>query len=57
MIMAMTGELDLQVMQSFLESVILYPVGTNVDLSNGEKARVVANNPQIRITSNCSRIE
>ena len=46
MIMAMTGELDLQVMQSFLESVILYPVGTNVDLSNGEKARVVANNPR-----------
>ena len=46
MIMAMTGELDLQVMQSFLESVILYPVGTNVDLSNGEKARVVANNPK-----------
>ena len=46
MIMAMTGELDLQVMQSFLESVILYPVGTNVDLSNGEKARVVAYNPK-----------
>ena len=46
MIMAMTGELDLQVMQSFPESVILYPVGTNVDLSNGEKARVVANNPK-----------
>lgn len=44
MIMAMTGELDLKVMQSFLESVILYPVGTNVDLSNGEKAKVVANN-------------
>ncbi len=46
MIMAMTGELDLKVMQSFLESVILYPVGTNVDLSNGEKAKVVANNPK-----------
>lgn len=46
MIMAMTGELDLKVMQSFLESVILYPAGTNVDLSNGEKAKVVANNPK-----------
>lgn len=46
MIMAMTGELDMKVMQSFLESVILYPVGTNVELSNGEIAKVVANNPR-----------
>ena len=27
-------------------SVILYPVGTDVELSTGELARVVANNPQ-----------
>jgi HD-GYP domain-containing protein (c-di-GMP phosphodiesterase class II) len=46
MIMSMTEELDINVMRSFLESVILYPVGTNVDLSIGEKARVVENNPK-----------
>lgn len=44
MIMAMTDELDIHVMQSFLDSVILYPVGSTVQLSNGEKARVVENN-------------
>lgn len=43
MIMAMTDELDIDVMRSFLDSVILYPVGSNVQLSNGERARVVAN--------------
>lgn len=42
-IMSMTDELDIQVMRSFLESVILYPVGSTVRLSNGEKARVVEN--------------
>ena len=46
MIMAMTGELDIHVMQSFLGSVILYPVDSIVTLSNGEKAKVVANNAQ-----------
>ena len=46
MIMSMTEELDINVMRSFLESVILYPVGTDVELSTGELARVVANNPQ-----------
>lgn len=46
MIMSMTDELDINVMRSFLESVILYPVGTNVDLSTGEKAKVVENNPK-----------
>lgn len=46
MIMSMTDELDINVMRSFLESVILYPVGTNVDLSTGEKAKVVDNNPK-----------
>ena len=43
MIMSMTGELDLTAMKSFLESMILYPV--DVELSNGEKAKVVKNNP------------
>jgi HD-GYP domain-containing protein (c-di-GMP phosphodiesterase class II) len=46
MIMAMTEELDIKVMQSFLESVILYPVGTDVELSTGEKARVIENDPK-----------
>lgn len=46
MIMSMTTELDIHVMRSFLESVILYPVGCTVKLSNGEKAKVVENNPE-----------
>ncbi len=43
MIMAMTQELDMKSMTSFLESVILYPVDSIVQLSNGEKAKVVEN--------------
>ena len=43
MIMAMTSELDLASLKGFLNSVILYPVGSTVTLSNGEKARVVEN--------------
>lgn len=46
MIMAMTEELDITVMKSFMESVILYPVGSDVELSTGEKARVIENSPQ-----------
>lgn len=45
MIMSMTHELDIDAMKCFLNSVILYPVGSIVSLSNGEKARVVQNNP------------
>lgn len=45
MIMAMTAELDINAMKSFLGSVILYPVDSIVTLSNGEKAKVVSNNP------------
>ena len=45
MIMSMTTELDMTAMRSFLESMILYPVDTIVELSNGEKAKVVKNNP------------
>ena len=45
MIMSMTEELDITVMRCFLESVILYPVGTDVSLSNGETARIVENVP------------
>lgn len=45
MIMSMTNELDMKAMKSFLESMILYPVGSIVELSNGEKAKVVCNSP------------
>jgi putative nucleotidyltransferase with HDIG domain len=43
MIMSMTSELDINAMKSFLRSTILYPVDSIVELSNGEKARVVKN--------------
>lgn len=45
MIMSMIEELDLTAMQTFLASVILYPVDSTVHLSNGERARVVKNHP------------
>lgn len=45
MIMAMTGELDINAIKIFLDSIILYPVGSQVSLSNGEVARVVENIP------------
>ncbi|MCH5265095.1 MAG: HD-GYP domain-containing protein [Lachnospiraceae bacterium] len=44
MIMSMTEELDITAMRSFLSSVILYPVDSIVQLSNGEEAKVVKNN-------------
>lgn len=44
MIMAMTGELDFPSIQGFLDSVILYPVGSIISLSTGERAKVVQNN-------------
>lgn len=43
--MSMTMELDITAMKSFLESMILYPVDSIVELSNGEQARVVKNIP------------
>lgn len=43
LIMSMTPELDIHVIESFMKSMILYPVGCTVQLSNGEKARVVEN--------------
>lgn len=46
MIMAMTDELDIVFMRNFLGIVILYPVNSIVTLSNGEKAKVLKNNPQ-----------
>ena len=45
-IMSMTEELDIAAMRGFLESVILYPVDTVVQLSNGEEAWVVENHSE-----------
>jgi putative nucleotidyltransferase with HDIG domain len=42
-IMSMTDELDISAMRNFFASIILYPVDTIVQLSNGEKACVVEN--------------
>ena len=44
MIMAMTDDLDVNMIKTFLKSVILYPVDSVVSLSNGEAAKVVENN-------------
>lgn len=43
MLMAMTYELDMDALKGFLGSVILYPVGCIIELSNGERAKVVEN--------------
>ncbi len=45
MIMSMTGELDISCINSFLGSVICYPVDSVVKLSNGQLCKVVANEP------------
>lgn len=45
-IMSMTEELDITAMRNFLASVILYPVDSIVQLSNGEEACVVENHPE-----------
>ncbi len=45
MLMSMTDQLDIKAIRSFMESIILYPVGSIVNLSNNEKAKVVENNP------------
>ena len=44
MILATSTDLDLQVLYSFIDSIILFPVDSIVELSNGEKAKVVRNN-------------
>ena len=45
MVMANAEDLDLKAMQCFISSVILFPVDTIVNLSNGEMAKVVSNDP------------
>lgn len=46
MIMSLTDELDIAIIRSFLDSVLLYPVGSCVHLSNGETARILENNKE-----------
>ena len=43
MVISMTRELDIDIMEKFLHSVILYPVDSIVTLSTGEMAKVVEN--------------
>lgn len=45
MMMAMSDELDIDVLKVFLNTVILYPVDSIVTLSTGEVAKVVENTP------------
>ncbi len=45
-IMTMTADLDMKAINSFLNTVILYPVDSIVKLSNGEFAKVVENNSE-----------
>lgn len=44
-LMSMTSELDMNALNSFMRMMILYPVDSTVQLSNGEMARVVQRNP------------
>ena len=45
MVLATSWDLDINVMKSFIGSVILFPVDSVVELSNGEFAKVVKNDP------------
>ena len=46
MMMAMSGDFDIHILRVFLRSIILYPVGSKVLLSNGEIAFVMKNNKE-----------
>lgn len=43
MLMTKTMHFDMDVLKAFLDTIILYPVGTIVNLSNGERAKVIKN--------------
>lgn len=43
MVMSLTEDIDSTILSAFLSSIILYPVGSKVRLSNGEIAQVVKN--------------
>lgn len=46
MVLATSKDLDIDVMRSFMGAVILFPVDAVVELSNGEMAKVVKNDPE-----------
>jgi len=46
MMMAMSGDFDIHILRIFFRSIVLYPVGSKVLLSNGETAVVVKNNKE-----------
>ncbi|MCL2255153.1 MAG: HD-GYP domain-containing protein [Lachnospiraceae bacterium] len=46
MMMAMSQDFDIHILRVFLRSIVLYPVGSLVKLSNGEVAYVVKNNKE-----------
>ncbi|MCR4629042.1 MAG: HD-GYP domain-containing protein [Clostridium sp.] len=48
-LMSMTDKLDMDTLQAFLSAIILYPVDSQVMLSNGEVAQVVRNNPNLSL--------
>lgn len=53
MVIAMTPELDIDIMKHFIRSVILYPVNSIVMLSTGEPAKVVENIPEYPMRPIC----
>ena len=57
MSMSMTGELDIHAINSFIGSVICYPVDSIVELSNGELCKVVRNEPMYPLRPKVVAIE
>lgn len=45
LLMTKTMHFDMEVLKAFLDTIILYPVGTVLNLSNGECAKVIKNMP------------
>ncbi len=48
-LMSMYEELDVEIMNAFIDSMLLYPVDTVVELSNGEYARVIAQGAHFKL--------
>ena len=57
MVLAMGDALDIKALECFSKSVILYPVDSLVQLSNGQLAKVVANNPDYPMRPKVVEIE
>ena len=56
-VLAMGDAMDIKALECFSKSVILYPVDTLVTLSNGQIAKVVANNPDYPMRPKVVEIE